>query len=58
MYLAKELTSLSLVEIGGYFGGRDHSTVLYAVDKIRGLLTQDPTLAELVAQLRETISSR
>ena len=30
MYLARELTSLSYEEIGGYFGGRDHSTVLHA----------------------------
>ena len=35
MYLARELTGHSLEEIGGYFGGRDHTTVLYAADKIR-----------------------
>ncbi len=58
MFLAKELTSLSLVEIGGYFGGRDHSTVLYGVDKIREMLTQDTSLAELIAQLRDAIVSR
>ena len=58
MYLAKELTSLSLVEIGGYFGGRDHSTVLYAIDKIKEMIAHDPSLAELVTQLRETITSR
>lgn len=34
MYLAKELTQKSLLEIGNLFGGRDHSTVLYAVRKI------------------------
>lgn len=34
MYATKELTSLSLPEIGGHFGGKDHTTVLYAVRKI------------------------
>jgi chromosomal replication initiator protein len=34
MYFAKELTSLSLPEIGESFGGRDHTTVLHAVRKI------------------------
>lgn len=40
MYLARELTSLSTVEIGNEFGGRNHSTVLFAVDKIRKLLDE------------------
>jgi len=35
MYLARALTPLSLEEIGGYFGGRDHSTVLHAVRTIQ-----------------------
>ena len=35
MYLARRITKLSLEEIGGYFGGRDHSTVLYGIDRIQ-----------------------
>ena len=35
MYLAKELTQLTLSEIGHFFGGRDHSTVLHAINKIK-----------------------
>jgi len=34
MYLSRNLTNLSLLEIGSYFGGRDHSTVLHACNKI------------------------
>ena len=42
MYIARRLTGLSLENIGGYFGGRDHSTVLYAVDKTREKAERDP----------------
>ncbi len=48
MYLARKLTSHSLAEIGGYFGGRDHTTVLYAVDRIGDALKDDPSLRSLV----------
>jgi len=41
MYLARKITRHSLGEIGGFFGGRDHSTVLYAVDRIATAMTQD-----------------
>ena len=57
MFLAKELTSLSLVEIGGHFGGRDHTTVLYAIDKIKKLAAQDSAVVEIVTRLRERIIS-
>jgi chromosomal replication initiator protein len=46
MYLAKQLTSRSLPEIGRKFGDRDHTTVLYAVRKIEELKETDPALAE------------
>ena len=41
MYLCRKLTESSLPEIGRAFGGRDHSTVLHAVEKIEGEITQD-----------------
>ncbi|HOJ54262.1 MAG TPA: chromosomal replication initiator protein DnaA [Phycisphaerae bacterium] len=44
MYLARELTTLSLEEIGGYFGGRDHTTVLHAIRTIQNQRNQDPEL--------------
>ena len=39
MYLMRQLTDLSLVEIGRIFGGRDHTTVIYACEKVAGMLT-------------------
>ena len=41
MYLSRELTEHSLPDIGTSFGGRDHTTVIYAVSKIAGLITKD-----------------
>ncbi len=52
MYLAKQLTSRSLPEIGRRFGGRDHTTVLHAVRKIEELLQLDDKLARDVEFLR------
>jgi chromosomal replication initiator protein len=52
MYLARGLTKLSLEEIGGYFGGRDHSTVLHACQKIDKALNRDYGLAGAVRDIR------
>ena len=49
MYLARELTSLSLERIGDYFGGRDHTTVLHACRKLTGRLDDPQTRAALEA---------
>ena len=46
MALAKELTSMSLPEIGDAFGGRDHTTVLHAQRKIKALLQTAPKIKE------------
>ena len=53
MFLARGLTPLSLEEIGGHFGGRDHSTVLYAVDKIRNKAAGDQDFAQRVRKLEK-----
>jgi chromosomal replication initiator protein len=51
MFLARQLTPHSLVEIGGYFGGRDHTTVMYAVDRVQEEMKTDPALRGLVEDL-------
>lgn len=61
MYLSSELASRSMLEIGRRFGGRDHTTVMYAVGRVRSLRETDAdvahgieasciALAEIVAQ--------
>ncbi len=51
MVLARRLTRMSLEEIGGYFGGRDHSTVLHAVKKLNRLSETEPSMRELLTEL-------
>jgi chromosomal replication initiator protein len=51
MYLARQLTHLSLKQIGTYFGGRDHSTVLHACRKVEQALGCDVTFSGAVRQM-------
>ncbi|MNK32458.1 Chromosomal replication initiator protein DnaA [compost metagenome] len=55
MYLSRELTDSSLPTIGAEFGGRDHTTVLHAWDKIHKLLATDTALVGLLQQLTHQI---
>lgn len=48
MYLARRLTANSLEEIGRYFGGRDHSTVIYACDQVAKRVEEDPQMRRLL----------
>jgi len=57
MYCCKILTSLSLPEIGEFFGGRDHTTILYAARKIEGLLKQDEEFREEIDRMLKLIKS-
>jgi chromosomal replication initiator protein len=52
IYLTRELTDLSLPEIGRSFGGRDHSTVLNAIQRVGGQLESDPNLSRDVERVR------
>jgi chromosomal replication initiator protein len=52
MYLIRELLDLSLVEIGNLFGGRDHSTVIHAVNKVEEEVSRDDAFRARVELLR------
>ncbi len=51
MYLIRDVTDMSLPKIGNDFGGRDHTTVLHAVDKIQTELKTDNDLKKIVEEL-------
>ncbi|MGB8955014.1 MAG: chromosomal replication initiator protein DnaA [Tumebacillaceae bacterium] len=55
MYLARELTDFSLPKIGDEFGGRDHTTVIHAHDKIAKELKTDFTLRQTIEALKEKL---
>jgi chromosomal replication initiator protein len=55
MYLACVMTDLSLKEIGRSFGGKDHTTVLHAREKIRKLVDADPFFLPLINKLEADI---
>lgn len=55
MYLAKQLTTRSLPEIGRRFGGRDHTTIMHGVKKIEELMGMDSQLADDVQMLRRLL---
>jgi chromosomal replication initiator protein len=56
MHIARRLTEYSLAEIGGFFGGRDHSTVLYADDKVAKLIKLDPQTRSLVSEVQSELT--
>jgi chromosomal replication initiator protein len=56
MYLMKELTHASLPEIGRYFGGKHHTTVLHSVQKIDALRQQDADLGRMLHSLSDQLS--
>ena len=57
MYLAKQLTSRSLPEIGRKFGNRDHTTVMHAVSRVAELMELDAGFAEDVELMRRMLES-
>jgi len=57
MALAKELTSMSLPEIGDAFGGRDHTTVLHAQRKVQELITTDARVREDYQNLQRILGA-
>ncbi|CAM4434322.1 MAG: chromosomal replication initiator protein DnaA [Paenibacillus macerans] len=57
MYLARELTDFSLPKIGDAFGGRDHTTVIHAHEKITQQLKNDQELYKIVNNITEKIKN-
>jgi chromosomal replication initiator protein len=57
MYVLREETGSSLVEIGALLGGRDHSTVMHGIAKIEKQLETDTSLRQRVSAIREALYS-
>jgi chromosomal replication initiator protein len=57
MYLLRE-SNISLPQIGQALGGRDHTTVMYACDKVADLLERDDRLRREVVQIRQQLYSQ
>ena len=55
MYLSRELTEYSLPKIGYEFGGRDHTTVIHAHEKISALMKTDKQLKQDVKKIRAVL---
>ncbi len=58
MYIVREITDLSMVEIGQTFGGRDHSTVVYATRQVEKKLEKDPRTKGIVNDIIKNIRDR
>ena len=55
MYLARELTSQSLKEIGAKFGGKDHTTIIHAYEKIERLIREDGNLKGVIERITNSL---
>ena len=57
MYLINQITGLSYTAIGTEFGGRDHSTVVYAINKVKSIIKKDPNYRATIDDLLKNISN-
>ncbi len=58
MYLLREEANVSLPQIGEALGGRDHTTVIYACEKVADMIERDDRLRKQIVQIRETLYGR
>lgn len=57
MYIIREMTQLSLAEIGQQFGGRHHSTVLNSINRVQKMMKQQPELMEIIRDITNAVNS-
>ena len=55
MYIIREITNLSLPDIGKEIGGKNHTTVLYSIRKVEEAMSSDPSTAKIVTELIDNI---
>ena len=58
IYIVREITQMSMVKIGQTFGGRDHSTIVYALRQMESKLERDPRTRDTVDDIIKNIRSR
>jgi chromosomal replication initiator protein len=58
MYISREVTEYSTTEVGLDFGGRDHTTVMHACQKIENRIKTDPTLEPTIQHLIKAIKEK
>ncbi len=58
VYLTRQLTKLSLTDIGKEFGDRDHSTILHSIGRMEKLCKEDPETEEIVKDIKANINAR
>ena len=58
MYLIRSMTNISVVDIGKVFDNRDHSTVLYSIQRVEDKMKQDPAYAEKIKEIKTNINSK
>ena len=57
IYLCRTMTTESFPKIGSYFGGRDHSTIMSAYQKVEDELKENEQLREIIAELKKDLST-
>jgi chromosomal replication initiator protein len=58
IYLARKISQISLEQIGRYFGGRDHTTMMHSCRKIEELLQSDPAFRQDIEQLEKMVKGK
>ncbi len=58
MYLIRRMTKMTLTDIGRAFGGKDHATVLYSLNKVEKQINTDPSFKETINEITANINAR